>query len=534
MTDILTKTKSRAIGFPSLRTVHKIAALIALSWLSVLGLTGWILDHHEWRWTHQWSIPKSWTSQGINRLIPGTIMREIALDPNDPAILLGASERGLWRTSDSGKSWVDVIWEDANKRQLSSIPQVYDFVSGPANGLDNVWLATDDGIWMTKDRGTRAVPFALRGFQITSLTTGSNGDELLGAVAKSRLFRISIKTDSNNSDVTWIDLTNVSVTGLPEHIDLGRFVFELHLGRGFLAQPWSKLINDFGGISIAILSLTGLLFWWLPRRWRTQKREGHAKLRQNILRWLFRSHGPVIGLLGIIPILYLSVTGIAVNHINPFLKATEDILLNRTALPPIYGYTNLAGEVSTVVGYANQPQHMLIATRFGPLMTIDGGKTWAADSNLPRSTDGTDAGRTNVFRQDDYIFVGIGGVGQFYKHDSEAAWTEIILDGPKLAITDAARHGDTWYLKNSRAIYAGALTTVKAETGSAQPFTATFTDTGISFPPLTGATVFLFAADIHAGSIVHGGWKWFNDLAALLAIVLVFSGPVLWWRRKWM
>ena len=40
-------------------------------------------------------------------------------------------------------------------------------------------------------------------------------------------------------------------------------------------------------------------------------------------------------------------------------------------------------------------------------------------------------------------------------------------------------------------------------------------------------------ADVHAGVIFHNQFKWLNDLFAVLAITLVISGPVIWWRRKW-
>ncbi|MBM3515483.1 MAG: hypothetical protein FJX59_17480, partial [Alphaproteobacteria bacterium] len=72
-----------------LRTIHKLAGLTALIWLSVLGLTGWILDHHEWRWSHQWTVPQGWASPQINRLVRGTVMRFVA---GDEQYLIGASE----------------------------------------------------------------------------------------------------------------------------------------------------------------------------------------------------------------------------------------------------------------------------------------------------------------------------------------------------------------------------------------------------------------------------------------------------------
>ena len=518
MTDHALPLKA-ARALPSLRTVHKVTALIALLWLTVLGLTGWILDHHEWRWTHQKTVPSSWTSKAIGRLVRGTILRKIEADPNDPQTYLGASERGTWRTADNGKTWEDVRWEDSDGRSLGATPQVYDMVSSPAGTLDGVWLATDDGIWVTDDGGRRAKPFALRGEQITSLTPGATSDQLVGVRDEGALFRMSL----SGGTTEWISLGDVRVTGLPEHIGLTRFALDLHVGRGFLPQPWSTLINDFGGIALAILSLTGLLFWWLPRRWRGHKPQGALKSRQQILRWLFRGHGPVIGLLAVVPILYVSITGIAVDHIVVLLEPDANVPVSRAVLPPLYDYRNLSREVTGVVAFPNAPDRFVISSRFGLLATDDGGKTWAFDRSLPQGGDGTDGGRANMFRRADTLFIGIGGVAQYAKPDSADTWTELKLNGPKLAISDAARRGDVWYVKNSRAIYAGRLT-------EASPFE----DSKIAFPALTGTTAFLFLADIHTGNVFHAEWRWINDLTALLAIVLALSGPILWWRRKWM
>jgi hypothetical protein len=49
-----------------------------------------------------------------------------------------------------------------------------------------------------------------------------------------------------------------------------------------------------------------------------------------------------------------------------------------------------------------------------------------------------------------------------------------------------------------------------------------------------GTTFFLFLADIHTGNIISTQWKWVNNLVALMAIFLAISGPIIWWRRKWM
>lgn len=492
-----------------IRTIHKLAGLTALAWLTVLGLTGWILDHHEWRWSHQWTVPQSWASTAINRLVRGTVMRFIAADATH---MIGASERGLWLTIDGGKSWADIPWVDA-----WGLPQTYDLYTPVGGSLGVVYAATDDGIWKIVDRGGRAERFALAGHHVTSLTRGSTGDEIAGVIDDSRLFRLKL---GQPELPTLTALDHIQVSGLPEHVPINRFALDLHVGRGFLPGAWSTIINDYGGIALVILSLTGFFFWWLPRKWRHEKPAGQLKFRQRALRWLYRGHGPVIGLLALIPILYVSVTGIMVAHIQGLIDLGKTVRLDREALPPIYDYRNLEGEISDVITFADDRDRMLVASRFGILETRDGGANWVVDRSLPLGGD-DDGSRYNLFRVDDHVFVGIGNAGQFVRRDGETAWTELAINGPKLAITSATRQGDDWLVKNSRAIYRGQIG-------------AAFEDSQIAYPPISGTTIFLFLADIHTGHVFRFEFKWINDIVAALAIILALSGPIIWWKRKWL
>ena len=495
----------------TVRLIHKWAGLIAVAWLSVLGLTGWVLDHHEWRWSHQWTVPDWVTSAQIDRLVPGTVMRHIEVDPANDQHWIGASERGLWHTGDGGQTWSDIPFAG-----LSGHPQVFRFVTAGDGGLDLIYMATDDGLW-TISGGTAAERFALDGHVITALSAGSTATELVGSEHHGRLFRLDI---TRPEVVTWIEVDEVTVDGLPDTVPLNRFTLDLHVGKGFLPQPWSTLINDYGGIAMGILGLTGVLFWWLPRTWRGEKPNGTLKKRQQILRWLFRSHGPVIGLLAVVPILYLSITGIMVDHIYTLIDYGKTVPLPRESLPPIYQYDSLEGEIRYVVAYPGKPDRLSVATRFGVLNSMDGGTSWTTDQTLP-ATLGTDAGLVNLFREGDYIFVGVGSYGNAYRLISDTDWTFVDMPAEHLAITDASRSGDTWYLKNSRMISKGTL-----EEG--------FAPSGVAYPPLTGTTFFLFLADIHTGNIIHGEFVWVNDLIALMAIILALTGPIAWWKRKWM
>lgn len=494
------------------RKIHKLAGLIALAWLTVLGLTGWILNHHEWRWSHQWSVPDWVTSARIDRLVRGTIMRQVYADPVDASRYIGASERGLWITSDGGQTWTDITWEGAD-----GLPQTYDFVAGPTKDLNHVWLGTDDGIWIVKDNGTRAVPFALQGKDITSLSVGSTPGELIGVEHHTRIFRLDT---ANPSAITWTDVDDVQVSGLPDSLSLPAFTLDLHVGTGLLPQPWSLIVNDYGGIAIFILSATGLVFWWLPRRWKHQPPKGQLKRRQKVLRWIYRGHGPVVGILAIVPILYVSITGAMVDHIEVLLEHGKEIRLPREALPSIYEYKNLTGEIGDVIAYPNEPQKLTIATRLGIYNSLDAGKTWNVE-NVMGEGDGTDASLVNLIRRDDVVFIGAGSIGQFYRRDGEERFTPMNVNGPKLAITDAFKRGETWYIKMSRSIFA------------ANGLDQTFEDTKIPYPAITGTTFYLFLADIHTGNIISTQWKWINNLVALMAVVLAISGPVVWWKRKW-
>jgi uncharacterized iron-regulated membrane protein len=75
-------------------------------------------------------------------------------------------------------------------------------------------------------------------------------------------------------------------------------------------------------------------------------------------------------------------------------------------------------------------------------------------------------------------------------------------------------------LKNSRGFWRGEL---------AQPLTLS----GYKIPPLPGATAFLFVVDLHVGYVFSEYFKWINVLAGIFIVVLVITGPVLWWRVKW-
>ncbi len=502
--------RKRLYSFRTVRVIHKWAGLLALTWLSVLGLTGVILDHHEWRWVNQVTVPETITSARINRLVRGTIMRHVEVDPNDPQHWIGASERGLWQTLDFGATWQKIAFEG-----LSGIPQVTGVLPDETKGWAQLWLATDAGIWSFEPGDTAARPFALRDIHVSWVNPGAEANELLGVDHKSRVFRVST---TNANDVTWYDFSDAQIAQLKSHVSLFRFIFDIHIGKGLLPQPYGMLINDYGGVAIAILSLTGMSFWALPRLWRGRKPKNGVKGRNQLLRWLFRAHGPVIGLLAAIPILYFSITGLFLNHVIGFNEWGSEIPLARGSLPIAYQYVNFDEEIESVVGYAGEPNRLTISTRLGVLNTQDAGRSWTYESALDEALEraGGEPGVVKLRRRGDHVFA--FATTNAVRRDG-GAWETI--SGPTFALTDVARVGEQWYAKASRGLYSGN-----------DPRDLQLTE--FQIPPLKGTSAFLFIADIHVGVIFHEQWKWINDLVSVLAIALVVSGFLTWWRRKWM
>ena len=123
----------------ALLTLHKWAGLGAGAWLLVLGVSGILLDHDEWRWQRQMTVPESWLSARVARLLPATVMRYVAVDEAQPERWLGGSERGLWLTEDGGDNWSDIPFPEGGK------PQVLRFAR-PGIGslsLEGIIVATD-------------------------------------------------------------------------------------------------------------------------------------------------------------------------------------------------------------------------------------------------------------------------------------------------------------------------------------------------------------------------------------------------------
>ena len=86
--------------------------------------------------------------------------------------------------------------------------------------------------------------------------------------------------------------------------------------------------------------------------------------------------------------------------------------------------------------------------------------------------------------------------------------------------SDATLSEGSWYVTSGAAMFHGNLSTGLRQTR-------------IELPKLEATPLMLLMFEIHSGTIISKSARYFLDLLALLTIVMVITGPVLWWRRKW-
>ena len=430
-------------------------------------------------------------------------MRFVAVDKNDSDSWLGGSERGLWVTDDRGINWEKLEFPNGQN------PQVTRFAKMDINSQQVIILATDDGLWIMNGFGSEIQRLALKGRFINMVSPGSQSDEIIGVLNFEKIFRMNVNQPSS---LEFIDLNETSITGLPEHVTMYKFLFDLHFGYGIFSRQFSTWINDFGGIALMILSMTGFLSWYYQRRWRKNKDRAPSKDRRIFLsKSFYRMHAPIIGILGIIPILYLSVTGILFNHILAFINWGEKIDIDRSNLPHVWRYESLKGEIDQVVTYPENPEKMSISTRYGVLHTEDGGKNWVRDPM-------TGSERGQLFRTGDHIFYS-NNLRQFFtKKDGNEKWQS--MSGIPTIVYDAEFFDQGLMIKNSR----GFFREIK---------NYNFEMDEMKHPELKAATLYLFMIEIHTGNAIHPQFKWISDLFTLMGIIMVITGPILWWRRKW-
>jgi hypothetical protein len=203
--------------------IHKWAGLIGAAWLAALGLTGFFLDHDSWRWLMQNKSPAFLTPASLDANSARGVARYLQIDPSDRSIQVAGGPRGLWLSRDGGTTWTATRFLDGDR------PQILAIEPDPAVGWNSLWFASDNGVYVSDDKGATARQTTLKGEYVTSLAAGSAPDELLAVIDKSKIVRFKTEEPAR---IDTIELGPLGPESRVTDVQLNRFVRELHFGKG--------------------------------------------------------------------------------------------------------------------------------------------------------------------------------------------------------------------------------------------------------------------------------------------------------------
>ena len=495
--------------------LHKWAGLISAVWLCVLGATGFLLDHKEWRWMMFSTVPERLMPESV-RSLSRTVIQLFQVNPDRPMHQVVAGVRGLWVTEDGAKTWqrARLIRDEGGHLQVFAVEP------DPERGWDRLWVGADDGIWVSADGGKTLVKTGMAGQRVTALTAVAGEGVLYGAADRSRVFRLRTERPD---EPTWLHLERPPDDALPPEISLRRLIIDLHVGKGLFAETTSLLLNDLAGLGLCVLALSGVFYWGLPKYWRRCRQQGdqvRVGTKRTTLVWLFRLHGPLIGLCAALPLLYLVITGIFFGHFKELGEWMRRVQVSSTFHPPIYHLNVWDGWIEAVVGYPGQPEKLSIGTRVGLFTSKDGGRTWSAEQAGAERI----AAARRLRRFGNALYIGGWmGVNSYLKQQDGSDWL-------KLSDKHAHMAGDITRLGDGQLgwLHHGKTVAITDQFGQVHG------QIELTQPMEDGVPWYYVLRQLHDGLIFWQHWKWVNDLFAVLATMLVVTGLIRWWRVKWL
>jgi len=319
--------------------LHKYAGLGGGLILVLLALTGFFLDHENFDFLWEVTVPDRWVPPSMRAKKPRAL-EAYRVHPADPRRVLAGTRRGLYRSEDGGGRFERVL-----PRQVLALAATPDW--------SWVLAATTRGLWSSEDGGRHWHPFALMNRAVTSVNIQ---DATAWAVVDKRvLYRIDRK--GRETRLRW---QPPAPDVLPNKVTLGRLVRDLHYGRGLVDGDASLLFNDLLAGVLFFLGLGGFVIWYKVRR----RRRGVPV--QGLGFWIgTHRHGMQLALF-FVAFVVLGITGLFLDHAGVFRGLLRSVALDTTWLPPVY--RSLATDVW---GFDFDGKRYRIGNRLGVFSSTD-------------------------------------------------------------------------------------------------------------------------------------------------------------------
>lgn len=493
----------------TLNKVHKWAGLVAALWLAVLAVTGMMqLNRQQWRW--QWASGPS-IGESIAAHDDKYLWRYHQVNPGNPSVRVTGGAAGAFLTRDGGKSWTRLMFGNETVRNVAALEPV-------GRGADwMVYVGTDDGIWRLDAASARFLPEGLQGKSVNSLSLG-NG-RMVAAVGMSQLFQ------RTTSAPGWrpVTLGPLPADAGSSTVDLGRWLQDIHLGRGLFGGMIDWLLWNMVTFGLFVLSLTGIAYWAVMRwcnRVRLRPREqrpSSAAMRkaQKAIQWSFRVHAMIVGIVLAMPLLLVFLTGLYQDHRGDVQMMFRKIIVPPAILPPAYRGEGWRGQLMNVaLAQDTQGELLAVGNRRGMFISLDMGRSWEREDSFKGP-----AMRLRKIGEELYV---PGRMMRRVQVRKDGAWQELAVPKPVFMVNEMSAGPD------------GTIWWTRGETIYRTSMEGQMRGKGVNSLPRLGYLPWAsFAAELHEGALIWKQWKWINDIVALLGITLVVTGFLRWRKRRW-
>lgn len=495
----------------TLNKVHKWAGLVAAVWLAALAVTGMMqLNRQQWRW--QWTSGPA-LDESIAAHDDKYLWRHHQINPLQPMLRVASGAAGAFLTDDGGRTWQRLPFGETQVRNVSALEP-----SGQGPGW-TVFAGTDDGVWRLNRAKARFEPAGLQGKMVNSVAV--DDQRLLAAMNMSMLFARPM----DGKATAWkpVDLAPLPANAGAARVDLGRWLQDVHLGRGLFGGMIDWLLWNIVALGLLLLSLTGLAYWGIMRwcnRARLRPKEARptsAAMRkaQKAIQWSFRIHAMVIGIVLALPLMLVFLTGLYQDHRGDVQSVFRQIALPSAILPPAYRGSGWQGQVMNIaVARDAGGDFLAIGNRRGIFVSRDMGQSWKREDSFKGP-----AMRIRKIGEALYVPGRMMRRVQVRKDDG---WQELAVPKPVVMVNEmsAGPDGMIWWTRGATIFRTAPDGRMRGKGDHAVP--------KLGYLPWAS-----FAAELHEGALIWSHWKWINDLVALLGLTLVVTGFLRWRKRRW-